>query len=263
MTILQSCGGSKRKFLETEQVSSNSAQDPQAQDKEHFVILKQELGMLAFNNGSSFLTCHNSLYNEKNFGVSSFSIGNSSAPGTRKLKRYNKMNHRGNISRTENCTSTSGIPSSQEIQLQVDNLKQDSTDLASQTDGTNLRNQAGRLKDNVHLVQPSGQKDLPQPLSKIIANDVGISKVEPLGNLNETLEAFSFEDISTLVGEGNLLDLGDERISSSIMALEELVSKVIWLREVVQLGLKGWRKERKSRKWVVCESDANDSKNTE
>ncbi|MCO5601838.1 hypothetical protein L7F22_055963 [Adiantum nelumboides] len=81
------------------------------------------------------------------------------------------------------------------------------------------------------------------------------SKEDALSTLNDMGEALLFKELNTFLGDEKLLDLSDERIGSSIVALEELISRLAWLRGVMQLGLKGWCKERRKRKWVLFERE--------
>ena len=221
--------------------------------------------MLPIKDGTHVLTSHNRVEKERKPRVSvlvASSHGKSKVSDTRKLKRCNKTNHYRNIPGVGNCTSSNITLNLQENSYHMGG----STDLASQVERRGIHEQDGHLKENMHILQTGDLRDLSQPLLNISSNDVGISKVskvEPLDIPDETLGGLPFEDICTLVGEGKFLDLDDQRISSSIMALEELMSKVIWMREVLQLGLKGWRTERKKRKWVVCENDVNHVKNSD
>ncbi|MCO5555126.1 hypothetical protein L7F22_016404 [Adiantum nelumboides] len=81
------------------------------------------------------------------------------------------------------------------------------------------------------------------------------SREDALSTLNDMGEALLFKELNTFLGDEKLLDLSDERIGSSIVALEELISRLAWLKGVMQLGLKGWCKERRKRKWVLFEGE--------
>ncbi|KAH7299303.1 hypothetical protein KP509_24G004400 [Ceratopteris richardii] len=66
-------------------------------------------------------------------------------------------------------------------------------------------------------------------------------------------ELHILEDFYTFLEDKKHLDLTDEKLGSSIVALEELISRVAWLKGVMQLGLKGWCEDRRKRKWAFCE----------
>ncbi|KAI5054425.1 hypothetical protein GOP47_0030683 [Adiantum capillus-veneris] len=82
-----------------------------------------------------------------------------------------------------------------------------------------------------------------------------LSKIDALSTLNDMGETLLFKELNFLLEDEKLLDLSDERIGSSIVALEELISRIAWLRGVMQFGLKGWCKERRKRKWVFFEKE--------
>lgn len=71
------------------------------------------------------------------------------------------------------------------------------------------------------------------------------------------------QNVDNLVGEGKYLDVDEASIGSSVMTLEELLSRVVWLKGVLQLGLKGWSQERNRKKWTLCEQEAQPAGNFE
>lgn len=113
--------------------------------------------------------------------------------------------------------------------------------------------QTQEVANQVHVRETDGVEAMPQTNADDLDGKVGFEK-NSLGKsaLNDTL---SFEELNALLGDGKLLDPCDERIGSSIVALEELISRIAWLKGVMHLGLKGWCKERRKRKWAFCERE--------
>lgn len=152
-----------------------------------------------------------------------------------------------------------------------DQLEMMATDFAGEhVPGVSFHQPEGGFKEEANqtgCLKAGGYKELHQSMSQVNDSETrgGASSERrtygrggSLSISNQTAEAMSLEDIDALIGgEGKCLDVGDQRIGSSIMALEELVSRVAWLRGVLQLGLKGWCQERKKKNWVFCEREAS------
>eukprot|EP00249_Psilotum_nudum_P017432 c26322_g1_i2 orf=196-2043(+) len=78
-------------------------------------------------------------------------------------------------------------------------------------------------------------------------------------DIHEQSDVALFEQtIHSLSQEGKCVNLEEGSIGSQAVALEELVSRVIWLKGVLQFGLKGWSHERSKKKWILCETECTD-----
>eukprot|EP00250_Pteridium_aquilinum_P003455 c13768_g1_i1 orf=128-1489(+) len=217
---------------------TNPVKDLEIPDKEHIFIAKQEPARTAFGQG-----------------FDSTFFGHEEAQMKRKRTVLGDTFGTGRYS---NFTNSFSMHSKR---LDKGQLKSSSTDLAGKQDVEASpcpnQGQANQLPN----VKTDGCKESVPQINAVEIDGKLISEQRMLGTggastiVNDNGEAMFFEEFITSLGDGKCLHVNDERIGSSIVALEELVSRVAWLKGVMQLGLKGWCHERKKKRWVFCDRE--------